>query len=277
MISTQVNNVLCPKAYVSKKHNVKGFHSLPLVPVTFFHCPPLKFRAPLNITTNALRGKQSTPVCLSGGEARAGNENQEPLWKSFGKAIENLGKKSSVEDVLKQQIKKQEYYDEGGSPPGGRGGGSGGGGGGFGDLSGSDEEGYSGILDETIQVILATLGFIFLYMYIINGAEMTRLAKDYIKYMFGGKKSVRLTRALYQWERFRKNLTETKEEDRFWLEKAIIRTPTWWDHPEKYRRILKACMQAESRPSSDREHDGQEYDDHERDDHEDHDDMNDEF
>lgn len=90
---------------------------------------------------------------------------QDPLWKSFGNAIENLGKKSSVEDVLKQQIEKREYYD-GGNPPGGRGGGSGGGGGGFG---GTEEEGSSGVLEETIQVILATLGFIFLVRILFQG------------------------------------------------------------------------------------------------------------
>uniref|UniRef100_A0A803L3R6 Uncharacterized protein n=1 Tax=Chenopodium quinoa TaxID=63459 RepID=A0A803L3R6_CHEQI len=210
-----VNNVFCPKAYVNvvTRHNVKGLHPLPSVPVAFVRCPPLKFQAPLKISTNAVECKQSMPVCLSGGEARAGNGNQEPLWKSFGKAIENLGKKPSVEDLLKQQIEKREYYDE---------------------------EGFSGVLDETVQVILATFGFIFLYMYIINGAEMTRLAKDYIKYVFGGKKSIRLSRALYQWESFCKNLTEKKETDRYWLERAIIRTPTWWDSPEKYKRILKA-------------------------------------
>uniref|UniRef100_A0A803M7Z9 Glycine-rich protein n=2 Tax=Chenopodium quinoa TaxID=63459 RepID=A0A803M7Z9_CHEQI len=248
MITTQVNNVFCPKAYVNvvTRHNVKGLHPLPSVPVAFVRCPPLKFQAPLKISTNAVKCKQSMPICLSGGEARAGNGNQEPLWKSFGKAIENLGKKPSVEDLLKQQIEKREFYDEGGNPPGGRGGGSGGGGGGFGDLGGSEEEGFSGVLDETVQVILATFGFIFLYMYIINGAEMTRLAKDYIKYVFGGKKSIRLSRALYQWESFCKNLTEKKETDRYWLERAIIRTPTWWDSPEKYRRILKAYAETPS-------------------------------
>ncbi|KAH9616902.1 hypothetical protein KSS87_002885 [Heliosperma pusillum] len=170
--------------------------------------------------------------------ASSSDKTNEPLWKSLEKSIENFGKKPSVEDLLRQQIEKQEYYDEGGggkTPPGGRGGG--GGGDGFGE---SEDEGFAGILDETIQVILATLGFIFMYVYIINGAEMTRLAKDYLSFLFGGRKSIRLTRAMYQWDRFWKNLTAKKESDRFWLEKAIINTPTWWDSPEKYMRLLKA-------------------------------------
>lgn len=187
------------------------------------------------------------PVCASRGEATSGDGNQGPLWKSFGKALENFGKKPSVEDLLKQQLEKGEFYDEGGigtNPPGD---GGGGGSGGFGE---SEDEGFSGILDETIQVILATLGFIFVYIYIIDGAEIARLVKDYIKFLFGGRKSVRLTRALYQWERFWMKLTEKKEVDRFWLEKAIINTPTWWDHPEKYRLLLRAYLQQQQRSES---------------------------
>ena len=65
-----------------------------------------------------------------------------------------------MEDVLRQQIEKKEFYDDGGKgkkPP------SGGGGGNSGDGSGEDE-GLAGIIDETVQVILATLGFIFMVL-----------------------------------------------------------------------------------------------------------------
>ena len=74
--------------------------------------------------------------------------------------IGNFTKGDSIEDVLRKQIKKGEFIEDkdgSGKPP--RGGG-GGGHGGPGDFSGlEDDEGYSGILDETLQVILATLGF----------------------------------------------------------------------------------------------------------------------
>lgn len=63
----------------------------------------------------------------------------------------------SIQDVLRDQIRKGEYADEGGS--GGGLGGSGGGGGGSGD---SEDEGLDGLLDEIQQVVLATLAFIFL-------------------------------------------------------------------------------------------------------------------
>ncbi|KAK9912126.1 hypothetical protein M0R45_036000 [Rubus argutus] len=130
--------------------------------------------------------------------------------------------------------------DDEGSPCSG----SGGGGSGGADRSGgSEDEGFAGIIDETLQVILATLGFIFLYVYIISGEEWTRLAKDYLKYLFSGSESVRLKRAMYKWGRFYQKLTEKKVYDKFWLEKAIISTPTWWDSPVKYRHLLRSYLE----------------------------------
>lgn len=75
----------------------------------------------------------------------------------------NLGKGQSVEDVLRQQIQKQEFYDgDGGKSPPRRGGGGRGGGG----SEESGDEGVSGIIDETVQVVLATIGFILLVNYL---------------------------------------------------------------------------------------------------------------
>lgn len=68
-------------------------------------------------------------------------------------------KEQSIEDVLRQQIKKQEFFDDGGTGGGGLGGGGGGSGGGSsgsGDENTSDDE-----LDELFQVTMATLGFIY--------------------------------------------------------------------------------------------------------------------
>lgn len=209
--------------------------------------------------------RQGITLCKLGGQDKSVGDNEGSPWKAIENAIGNFGKQQSVEDLLRQQIEKQEFFDGGSgkNPPRG-GGGNGGGGGGDGS-EGSEDEGLSGIFDETVQVILATIGFIFLYVYIINGEELARLAKDYIKFLFGGSKSVRLRRAMYKWKRFFEMLTEKKEYDKQWLEKAIITTPTWYDSPDKYRRMLSPYVKSDNDYDDDNDGEEEEEDDDEED------------
>lgn len=75
-----------------------------------------------------------------------------------------MGKKS-VEDMLREQIQKKDFYDTdsgGNIPPRGGSGGGGGNGEERPEGSGGEDGGLAGIADETLQVVLATLGFIFL-------------------------------------------------------------------------------------------------------------------
>ena len=68
----------------------------------------------------------------------------------------------STEDLFQQQIQKGEYCDNGGhgaKPPLGGGDGSG-----SGILGGSKDGCFAGMLDETFQVVLATIGFMFLVL-----------------------------------------------------------------------------------------------------------------
>lgn len=188
-----------------------------------------------------------------------------------------MGKKS-VEDMLREQIQKKDFYDTesgGGNVPPRGGGGGGGNGGERPEGSGGEEDGgVAGIAEETLQVVLATLGFIFLvqhttlklaiyvsiimcwsnvlfffcwqYTYIINGEELIKLARDYFRFLSGKPKTVRLTRALDGWNRFMATMSKPKEYDEYWLEKAIINTPTWYDSPEKYKQVLKAYVDSKT-------------------------------
>ncbi|KAF3553025.1 hypothetical protein F2Q69_00010594 [Brassica cretica] len=98
-------------------------------------------------------------------------------------------------------------YSGGNIPPRGGGGGGGGNGGERSERSGGEDGGLAGIADETLQV----------YTYIINGEELIKLARDYIR--------------VY---------------DEYWLEKAIINTPTWYDSPDKYKQVLKAYVDSKT-------------------------------
>ncbi|KAK4746507.1 hypothetical protein SAY87_012819 [Trapa incisa] len=239
------------KLFISTRKDLLSFglRSKPFVRVASLNQPSGKS---LKLSSNEFAWKQITPppkhclyfpnlkyrqletVGLFGGKEKPEGENEGSAWKSLEKAMGSFRKDRSIEEVLRQQIEKQEFYDDGstgGKPPRQ-------GGGGGGDSGGAEDDGLSGLLDEILQVVLATLGFIFLYAFIITGEELTRLAKDYIKYLFGRNKSVRLRRAMYKWGRFYKRMTEKKEIDPYWLEREIINTTTWWDSPEKYRHLL---------------------------------------
>jgi hypothetical protein len=91
-----------------------------------------------------------------------------------------------------------------------------------------------------VALHLTFLAQLLQYVYIISGEELTRLGKDYLKFLFGKGKSVRLKRAMNKWKRFFQSWNEMKEEDPFWLEKEIINTRTWFDSPEKYKEIFRS-------------------------------------
>lgn len=62
----------------------------------------------------------------------------------------------------------------------------------------------------------------------------------------GRPKTVRLTRAMDGWNGFWEKMSRQRVYDEYWLEKAIINTPTWYDSPEKYRRVIKAYVDSNS-------------------------------
>ncbi|PIA39772.1 hypothetical protein AQUCO_02600320v1 [Aquilegia coerulea] len=165
--------------------------------------------------------RRCNTVCLFGGERKAGDGNEASPWKSLEQAMQGFRKERSVQDMLREEMQKREAGDDfeggGGSPPGGGGGGGGSGG-------GSEDEGMDEGFDE--------------YFYILKGQELTRLVKDFTKYIFTKKKSLRLRRAMYQWKAFYRHITRKPEVQHDWLEREIINTPTWWHNPAKVKREL---------------------------------------
>lgn len=83
---------------------------------------------------------------------------------------------------------------------------------------------------------------LFQYIYVINGVELTKLARDFIKYLLGGTQSVRLKRATYKWVRFYRSITGNKEVDNNGSEKA----PARWNNLDYYRDVIRNCMKPNS-------------------------------
>ncbi|RDX87363.1 hypothetical protein CR513_31170, partial [Mucuna pruriens] len=255
MNTTQVT-AFQPGICVKNASQLHRLHpKLCVLPKSFDPCshylPSLRARQSFGLKCRFVsQSRKPLHICLAGGKGMMGNDDENSPWKSIEKAIEKF-KGQSIENVLRRQIEKGEYYDSGGggaNPPGG--GGSSGSGGndpdGFGE---SEDESFAGMWEENLQVILATLGFIFLYIYIITGEELTKLARDYIKYLFGGSQTVRLKNAMYQLGLLYQSIKPVKveEEDEYWLEKAILNTPTWWHDPADYREALRNYLQSDSK------------------------------
>lgn len=193
-----------------------------------------------HLSLPGLKFQKLTPLSLFGDTGKSEGDGEGSVWKSLEKAMGSFRKENSIQDVLRQQMEKQEPYDDyedydddgnfGGKPP------RGGGGGGGGDLGGSKDEGFAGIMDELLQVVLATMCLVTMYIHIVFGDELFLLIRDIIKYLCRGGMSDRLLKLLAK----KRCKIRVGEEDPYWLERAIISTPTWWDRPWKYsNRKLK--------------------------------------
>ncbi|KAE9588251.1 hypothetical protein Lal_00003140 [Lupinus albus] len=177
-----------------------------------------------------LKSRLDLHVCLAGGKGMMENNDENSPWESLENTMQKL-KGQSIEDALREQIQNG---GNGGKPPG-RGGGGGG-------RGGSEDGRFPGMSDETLQVILATIGFIFLYICVNDGVELAKLTRDFIKYLSGGGQSIRLQRAMYKWVRLYKNLTQRKEVDNYASEKE----PTRWYKPDHYWDVIRKYMKSDS-------------------------------
>ncbi|KAJ4850316.1 hypothetical protein Tsubulata_005831, partial [Turnera subulata] len=192
----------------------------------------LKFAPLENHRRPAVVGhRKRTAVCALGGKDKAEDDSHDSAEKPLEKSI-GSSRKKSVEELLRKQIEKKTYYDGGSSsnnPPRGGGGGRGGGSASSDGSGESKEDGFA----EILQVILATTGFVLLYLYIIAGEEMIRLGRDYFVFLTKGKKSARLQRIMDHWNRIFERINERIMVDKYALEKAFLRKPTWFKSPQK--------------------------------------------
>ncbi|GAA0155906.1 hypothetical protein LIER_38179 [Lithospermum erythrorhizon] len=187
----------------------------------------------LRLSSFVVKGNRCSSICYFSATNNADNADKPSSWNPFEKGL-------GIEDVLRQQMQKNEYAD------GGSGGGNrfGGGNGGSGPGGGDSEDEFQEMFQEFFQVILGTAGFIFLYMLIIDGEEITTMAKDILKFIFTRKKSIRLTRTMDQWQNFFEQLGQKEQVDPYWLEREIVGTETWWDGPSKFRRSTRSRSRA---------------------------------
>ncbi|EMS68177.1 hypothetical protein TRIUR3_16791 [Triticum urartu] len=117
-----------------------------------------------------------TPVCASSGKGNPEIDN-DPFMDHLKKAMADAKKPRPIQDALKEKFTKlREQASGGGGGNGNRRGGNGGSG-------GPEDESFKESLDEVVQVILATVAFILVYIHIIRGEELYRLARDYTRYL----------------------------------------------------------------------------------------------
>ncbi|XP_062222829.1 uncharacterized protein LOC133921808 [Phragmites australis] len=185
--------------------------------------------------------KRLSPICAS---SERGNPDSadDPLMESLKKAMADAKKPRPIQDLLKEQIAKLREQGSGGD--GGnrnRGGGNGGSG-------GPEDESFNETLDEIVQVILATVAFILMYIHIIRGEELYRLARDYTRYLVTGKRTARLKRSMQKWRTFSQSFMqkESSEEDRY--ERPVASKPTWWQQPQKFVHLMEELCRGNWRP-----------------------------
>ncbi|KAG9129892.1 hypothetical protein Leryth_007039 [Lithospermum erythrorhizon] len=148
----------------------------------------------LRLSNTALKGNRHSPVCYFSRNNNADKADEPSPWNTLEKGME-------IEDVLRYQMERKEYADDGrGSGSWFGGGGSWFRGGRWRGGGGSEDDGFREMLHEYWQVILATAGFVFLYMLLIEGEAITRMGKDILKFIFTGKKSIRLARTMDFWQ-----------------------------------------------------------------------------
>lgn len=185
--------------------------------------------------------KRLTHVCALSGKGNPELDN-DPFMESLKKAMADAKKQQPIQDLLKEQMAKLTEQGSGG------GGGNRNRRGGNGGSDGPEDESFKESLDEIVQVILATVAFILVYIHIIRGEELYRLAKDYTRYLVTGKRTARLKRAMLKWNNFSESFMqkESSQEDRYG--RPATSKPMWWQQPQKFVHLMEELCRGNWRP-----------------------------
>ncbi|XP_047082014.1 uncharacterized protein LOC124692645 [Lolium rigidum] len=185
--------------------------------------------------------KRVTPVYASSGKWNPETDN-DTFMDDLNKALADAKKPRPIQDVLKEKLTMlREQASGGGGGNGNRRGGNGGSG-------GPEDESFKESLDEIVQVILATVAFILVYIHIIRGEELYRLARDYTRYLVTGKRTARLKRSMQQWRNFSEKFMQNdgSQEERY--ERPASSEPMWWQQPQKFVHLMEELCRGNWRP-----------------------------
>lgn len=186
--------------------------------------------------------KRLAPICALSGKENPELANDRFSMESLNKAMSAAKKPRSIQDLLMEQMARiQGQWSGGNGGNRNRYGGSGGG------SDGPEDESFKDSLNEMIQILIATVAFIFVYIHIIRGEELYRLARDYTRYLVTGKRTARLKRAMLNWRDFRESMTkDSAQEDGYG--RPTSSEPAWWQQPQQLVLRLKELCRGNLHP-----------------------------
>ncbi|RLM66567.1 uncharacterized protein C2845_PM16G12310 [Panicum miliaceum] len=228
-----------PVAGLGRTHELLGRHTL--CPHSTRSCKLQQQLYPRLVLVSACHKRLGPVYALSGKE----NPVNDPFsMKSLNKAMAQAKRPRSLQDLLSEQMAKIRGQGSGGN--GGnknRYGGSGGG------SDGPEDESFKDSLYEMIQILIATIAFILVYVHIIRGEELYRLARDYTRYLVTAKRTSRLKRAMLNWRDFSERITKkdsAQEED--YYGRSVSSESAWWQQPKQLARRLEELCRGYLRP-----------------------------
>ncbi|XP_066348183.1 uncharacterized protein [Miscanthus floridulus] len=187
--------------------------------------------------------KRLGPVYASSGKENPKITNDPFSMESLNKAMAEAKRPRSIQDVLMDQMAKIRGLGSGGNGGNKNRYGRGGGG-----SDGPEDESFKQSLYEMLQILIATVAFILVYIHIIRGEELYRLARDYTRYMVTGKRTARLKRAMLNWRDFSESITKKDSAQEDYYGRSTSSESTWWQQPQQLVRRMEELCRGYLRP-----------------------------